>query len=333
MKPPNTSQDVTRRNFLRGSVAALALPAGMQALSSTAVAQQQPPDGAAKLTAYHEAELGGKVRGPHLWLRWDNEVLTSYRAHQTQKYPYFFPLNGPVSGQSLTAETALPWPHHRSVYFSCDRVSGANYWQQGLERGQIKSTGPEIVETTDTSAVIRDACEWAVPGDSPQMSDSRKFTIKVENPRLWTIDAEIEWKAIVDIEVTKTNHALFSVRCAPDISSWGGGTLESSEGNVGEADTFGKPARWCAFYDKRRRAINEVVEGIALFDHPKNPWNPCPWFTRDYGMISPMPFQWITEPWRLPAGQSVNLKYKVVAFAGDPREAELTRGYSRWAGA
>jgi hypothetical protein len=26
----------------------------------------------------------------------------------------------------------------------------------------------------------------------------------------------------------------------------------------------------------------------AILDHPKNPWNPCPWFTRDYSQ-SPSP--------------------------------------------
>lgn len=330
MKRPNTMGNLSRRGFLRGSVTALAAPAGMQALSSAASAQQQPPEGAAKLTAYHEAEIGGEVRGPHLWFRWDNEVLTSYRAHQTQKYPYFYPMIGPVSGQSLTAESALPWPHHRSMYFSCDRLNGANYWQQGLERGQIKSGGPQAIETTEDSAVIRDVCEWAVPGEPVQMTDERTFRIKIESPRLWTIDAEIDWRAVVDVEVTKTNHGLFSIRCAPDISTWGGGTLMANDGRIGEESTFGEPAQWCAFFGKRRRAKDEAVEGIALFEHPENPWNPCPWFTRDYGFISPMPFQWITDPWRLPAGQSLRLRYKVAAFAGDPEQADLAGLYDRW---
>ncbi len=333
MKRHKLNHHVTRRNFLRGSMTALAAPAGLHALSSSAVAQQQPPDGAEELTAYHEAEIGGEVRGPHLWLRWNNEVLTSYRAHQTQKFPYFYPLIGPVSGQSLTAETALPWPHHRSLYFSCDRLNSANYWQRGLEHGQIKSTGPQVSDVTDTSAVIRDACEWAVPGEDVQMTDERTFRITVENPRLWTIDAEIEWKAVEDVEVTRTNHALFSIRCAPDISPWGGGTLVSSEGAIGEENTFGEPAQWCAFFGNRRRGGDGVVEGIALFDHPENPWAPCPWFTRDYGFISPMPFQWITEPWQLPAGQSVHLKYKVLVFAGDHEDNDLAGQYSQWASA
>jgi hypothetical protein len=330
MKEKRMSVDISRRGFFRGAAAVLAAPAALSAFSSSAAAQRHPPEGAEELTAYHEAEIGGQVRGPHLWLRWSNETLTSYRAHHGQKYPYFFPLMGPASGLSLTAETALPWPHHRSLYFSVDHLNRANFWQEGLERGQIKSTGPVFAETTKRSAVIRDTCEWAVPGEPVMMTDERRFSIEVDLPRQWTIDVDIEWKAVVDAQVTRTNHALFSLRCATDIAPWGGGTLLSSEGVEGEEATFGKPARWMAFYGKRRPTNDGPMEGIALFEHPENPWNPCPWFTRDYGMISPMPFQWITEPWELAAGRSVRLRYKVVAFAGDPREAELERQYQSW---
>jgi hypothetical protein len=38
-----------------------------------------------------------------------------------------------------------------------------------------------------------------------------------------------------------------------------------------------------------------MVEGIALLDHPGNPWSPCKWFTRDYGFISPSPFNWLDQ--------------------------------------
>jgi hypothetical protein len=313
---------IQRRQFLRLSVALAAAPAVLISRPQLALGQQHPPREAEQLTHYQV--------GPHIWLRWDNAPLTSYRAQPKQKYPYFYPLIGPVSGLSLTSETALPWPHHRSLFFSCDRVNGGNYWQEGLERGQIVSTGPRVAESTKTSAVILDQCEWAVPGRPVQMKDQRKFTLTISNPQLRLIDAEIEWSAVEDVTIQKTNHALYSIRAAIDISPWGGGTLVSSEKQVGEKNTFGKPARWCAFYGKRLQAKGEPVEGIALMDHPTNPWAPCPWFTRDYGMISPMPFNWIDEPWRLPAGESVHLKYRVALFTGSPEEAGIETLYRSW---
>jgi hypothetical protein len=140
-------------------------------------------------------------------------------------------------------------------------------------------------------------------------------------------------RAAVDVSIQKTNHALFAMRAVHDITPWGGGRLLSSEGQEGEKATFGKPARWCAFFGRRTQARGEPMEGIALMDHPQSPWAPCPWFTRDYGFASPMPFNWIEQPWRLAAGQSVRIRHRVVTFAGDPQEAGLDRLHRDWAGA
>jgi hypothetical protein len=162
------------------------------------------------------------------------------------------------------------------------------------------------------------------------MTDERRLTVSVPGDRHRVIDIDITWRAEMDVTVAKNNHALCAIRAAGDVTPLGGGRLVSSEGLEGEAGTFGKPARWCAFVGRRTRAKGEPMEGIALMDHPANPWAPCPWFTRDYGFMSPTPFNWIDAPWRLPAGQAVRLRYRVVLFAGDPQEAELDHLYKDW---
>ena len=315
---------INRRHFMRLSTVAVATPA---AFCSKA---QPAPAPAQRRVAPDSEELTNYQIGPQIWLRWHNEPLMSYRAHPTQKYPYFFPVMGPVSGLSLTSESSLPWPHHRSLFFGCDFVNGGNYWQDALERGQIISKGPKAIEATKRSVVIVDECEWKQPDQPVQMTDERKFSLTLASPQLRIMDVEIQWSAVVDVTIQKTNHALFAIRTANDISPWGGGRLVSSEGQEGEAQTFGKPARWCAFFGRRAQAKGEPVEGIALMDHPKSPWAPCPWFTRDYGNISPMPFNWLKAPWHLAAGKSVHIKHRVVMFAGDPEEAGLNKLYEDW---
>jgi hypothetical protein len=314
---------IDRRRFLRLSAGAAAVaPAVLGVADQAADDQRRVAPDSEELTHYQI--------GPHIWLRWHNEPLLGYRAHPTQKYPYFFPVAGPASGLSLTSESSLPWPHHRSLFFGCDFVNGGNYWQDELARGQIVSSGPRVVESTPRSAAIVDACEWRQPGQPVQMSDERRFTLSMAGPRLWVLDVDITWKAVVDVAIEKNNHALFAVRAAHDITPWGGGRLVSSEGRAGESETFGKPARWCAFSGRRTQARGEPVEGIALMVHPEGPWSPCPWFTRDYGFFSPMPFNWIEQPWRLAAGQSVRIRHRVVMFAGDPEEAGLDGVYEAW---
>lgn len=315
----------SRRSFLRVSAGAAALAAARAAGSEPAQTQRRVEPGTEELTHYQ--------LGPHIWVRWHNELLLGYRAHPTQKYPYFFPVGGPASGLSLTAESSLPWPHHRSLFFGCDFVNGGNYWQDTLERGQIVSRGPKVAEATKTSAVVVDACEWRQPGQPVQLTDERRFTLAVPNARLRILDADITLRAAVDVTIQKTNHALFAVRAVQDVTPWGGGRLVSSEGAEGEKQTFGKPARWMAFFGRRTQARGEPVEGIALMDHPQSPWAPCPWFTRDYGFMSPMPFNWIEKPWQLAAGQSVRIRHRVVTFAGDPQEAGLDQLHKEWAGA
>jgi len=310
-----------RREFLKRSLLAAPLAAGFSGAWTLAGTPKPDPD-AERLSTYQI--------GPHVWIRWSNHLLTSYRAHRSQKYPYLYPLAGPLSGVSLTSETSVPYPHHRSCLFGCDALNGANYWQDSLERGQILSDGPKLGACTPTSAEILDACQWKRPGQPVDMSDTRRIVLRVVSPQLRTIDFEIRCRAERDVTVRRTNHALFAIRAAADLAPWGGGTLVNSEGQTGEKGTFGKPSPWCAFFGPRAGLPGELIEGVALMDHPKNPWAPCPWFTRDYGFAGPNPFFFRKEPWRLAAGESVTLRHRVVLFAGDPKKAELDRVYREW---
>ena len=284
------------------------------------------------LTCYPDTE-NGKHQLHQLWVLQDNATLLSYRAHPSQKYPFFSPMAGPISGLPLVTETGRPWPHHRGVFFGLDRVNGGNYWQSVLAAGQIISQGPSFAKEKDqykvsaTTAEIVDRCLWQRGADDPIIEDQRRFVIKIVDDRRYILDASFTLKALTDITVKDTNHGLFGVRCSHDLSPVGGGVLESSEGLKGQENTLGKPARWMAFYGRRAKLTEEIVEGIAVFCPSKAP-NPrfenCPWFTRDYGNISPTPMNWLGDkPFVLPMGDELSLRYRVVAFGGTPSEAGL----------
>jgi hypothetical protein len=314
--------NLSRRDLLKLAAVVPPLAMPLAGVAAEKPAPKKPEPGTQGLSAYQD--------GPQVWVRWNNRLLTSYRAHPTQKYPYLYPLAGPVTGLSLTAETAMPYPHHRSVLFGCDRVNGGNYWQDSVEQGQIVSLGPKLGKVTERTVEIADRCSWRKPGQKPVMADERKILVNVLDEKLILIDFEIRWIAVEDVTVQKTNHSLFAVRAAADLAPTFGGNLANSEGDKGEKATFGKPAGWCAFWGKRRGVPGDVVEGIALLDHPSNPWKQCPWFTRDYGFISPSPMNFMNEPWRLAAGKSVVLRYRVAIFAGDPTQARLPELYRTW---
>lgn len=269
--------------------------------------------------------------GYDVWIRWNNELIACYRAHPTQKYPYIYPLIGLASGRSLTTETALPWHHHRSIFFGCDRVNGDDYWSQELDKGKIISSKPKVVELTEKSLQIYDNCQWRSSKNELTMSDARKITFTINSDQFYFVDWEIVWSALNDVAIQKTNHSLFALRAAPDITPSNGGSLLNANGESGEKQTFGKKSDWCAFYGKRKNS--NITEGIALFDHPKNPWYPTPWFTRDYGFISPTPLNFIEKPLIINKGTSLKLKYRIVAFIGSPQQVDLQKLFKDWSNA
>lgn len=315
-------QPLHRRAFLKLTTLGFTVPLAGR-LPAAAAAPKAPPAAEAEAKGLTVYQLG-----PQIWVRYNNRLLTCYRAHRSQKYPYFYPLAGPVSGLSLTDETTLPYPHHRSLFFGCDRVNGGNYWQEDFDRGQILSSGPQVVNSTPDTVEIVDACDWQKPGAPVVMRDKRKMTIHVPHERLRLLDWQIEWQAVEDVVIQKTNHSLFSMRAALEISPKGGGTLVNAAGDTGEKGTFGRQSAWCGFHG--RRAPGLAVEGIAIFDHPANPSGLAPWFTRDYGFASPTPMYFVERQWELAAGKSVTLRYRVVLHAGTPQEANLDALHRAW---
>jgi hypothetical protein len=257
------------------------------------------------------------------------DFFTSYRFATDEKYPFFFPVNGP-SGASVTSMRNGKYPHHSSLFFGCDKVNGGNYWQDVLEAGQIVSEGPVIVKGSGSEIVITDVCHWMRPGAEEPFSDTRRIAISTPEVNVRQIDVEILLEALIDVTIGKTNHSFFSVRMDPDLAPVMGGTMINAEGRSGEKDTFGQPSAWMVCSAQRTAGI---VEGVALLQHPANRWAPSPWFTRDYGFMSPTPLFWPVDgtATRLAKGEKLLLRYRVLVFAGEPDRVDLARRFTAYA--
>jgi len=271
--------------------------------------------------------VGVKLEKNQLVVTAGGKVFTCYKFAESQKYPYFWPVNGPVSGKSITTESSQPYPHHHSLFFGCDRVNEGNYWQEGNERGQIVSQGPKIIEASGDRVVFTDECLWQQPGAEPVIRDLRRVVITAPSRDIRFIDFEISLKPLVDICILKTNHSLFSARLVPELSVNSGGVLINAEGKTGEKGTWGAASPWCDYTGTR----NGVTEGIAILQHPGNRWFPAKWFTRDYGFFSPTPMFW-PEGGRteLPKGQMLTLHYRVVIHAGDVKTAGIKQIFEQY---
>jgi hypothetical protein len=268
-----------------------------------------------------------KLEKDHISVTIDGKLFTCYKFKVSQKYPYFWPVNGPVSGKSITTETSQPWPHHHSLFFGCDRVNGGNYWQESNEHGQIISQGPKLIKKSGSQIIFTDTCFWQKPGKEPIILDRRHVTITAPNKNLRLIDFEISLKPLTDIRILKTNHALFSARVVPELSVQSGGTLINAEGKTSEKETWGVESPWCDYSGIREG----IKEGIAILQHPKNRWFPCKWFTRDYGFFSPTPMNWLeNDHLDLPKGRTLTLRYRVVVHTSDVKTAGIEKIFNQY---
>jgi hypothetical protein len=257
-----------------------------------------------------------------------DKFFTSYHFGDNEKYPFFFPVNAPVSGAGVTSMRNGIWPHHSSLYLGCDRVNGGNYWQEGLERGRIISAGARLVEAQGEKIIIEDECIWKRPDAPAPIIDRRKIIISAPAPTVWQLDFNIEMEMLMDVVIEKTNHSLFSVRIDPDLSVDQGGKMINADGKETEKGTFGQPSPWMDCWNTRKTGI----EGIALLQHPDNPWFPSPWFTRDYGFISPTPMYWPANgnDTRMKKGEKLALRYRVLIHAGDTKQAGIAAAFEQY---
>lgn len=280
-------------------------------------------------TASHaeSLDLAAKLESDKVSVTLDGKLVTCYKFDHSQKYPYFWPVNGPASNKSITTETTEPYPHHHSLFFGCDRVNGGNYWQDVNKRGQILSQGPRLMENSGPQIIIADTCLWKQPDKDPIIRDHRRITITAPDRNTRIIDFAIALEALTEIEILKTNHSLFSARVVPALSVKSGGTLVNARGDRGEKGTWGVASPWCDYYGTR----NGCTEGIAILQHPSNRWFPSKWFTRDYGFFSPTPMYWLDGgKFHMARGDILPLSYRVVVHAGDTDRAGIREIYDAY---
>lgn len=265
-------------------------------------------------------KLGDKIE-----IRINGNLLTNYILSEHEKYPFFFPVNGP-SNASVTSMRNANYPHHSSLFFGCDKVNGGNYWQEGLDRGQIVAIRSDIIESGGDKVIIENENIWKRPSARAPIKDVRTITIMAPSKDMYQIDFHIIMEMLLDVTIEKTNHSLLSVRMDSDLAVINGGTMVNAEGETGEKGTFGKRSSWMDYYGTRMGK----TEGIAILQHPSNAWYPAPWFTRDYGFFSPTPMYWPEngENILLHKGQTIELRYRILIHAGDHTEAGIEQQFN-----
>jgi hypothetical protein len=171
------------------------------------------------------------------------------------------------------------------------------------------------------------------------MAEVRNVTIYYTPAGLRIIDYDVTLQAEygeVTLGDTKEG-GLLSVRVATSMDGErsDGGTILTSTGGTGEAETWGKRATWCDYSGP----VKGDWYGICMMDHPENPRHPTYWHVRDYGLMTANCFgihHFTGDPenrhdFIIPSGESVTWRYRALVHAGRGELVQLTRCYQDFA--
>jgi hypothetical protein len=100
------------------------------------------------------------------------------------------------------------------------------------------------------------------------------------------------------------------------------------------ANVWGKRSDWVDYSGE----VDGERLGVAIFDHPQNQHHPTYWHVRDYGLFALNPFgQNAFDPkmeerqLKLPAGQKLALRFRVVVHPGDAATGRVADLYKEFA--
>jgi hypothetical protein len=273
----------------------------------------------------------------------DGKVFTEYFGAGAQR-PYLYPIIGP-SGANLARPFPMEkggaedHPHHRSLWFAHGAVNGVDFWADGAKHGRQVHAEVKSLEATANSATFSTSTNWLSSGGDPMLTDERRIVIAAGEDGSRRIDFTITLKASHgQVVLGDTKEGTFALRVCPSLSFEGEGAAGHILNSNGKKDksVWGKPAPWVSYFGPDPK--NEPVT-ITIFDHPGNLRHPTWWHARTYGLFAANPFgkhdfekleDKTAGDYKLAAGETLTLTYRVLIAAGDPDSEKLKTEFANF---
>lgn len=262
-------------------------------------------------------------------LQYGGEELARYRFFWEQAKPYLYPLRLPGS-PCLLSDSPPDHFHHHGIWFGHGEVNGFDFWLEHPHgKGRIEQHFIEEVTGSGERVGFRTRNRWIAPDGSIPVQDIRDWRFHMDSAGDLCIDITFSLCPLGGpVTLYGSNESgLPHIRPAQKIWVTSGGRIVNSEGGVDEAGTYGKPAHWVDYSGPA--GDDGSWYGIAVFNHPENPQDPAPWFTRNYGPFSPN-FLLFSPPVTIQPGALWTLKYRIVAHRGDHEAADVRGKYEQY---
>ena len=256
--------------------------------------------------------------------------------------PYLAPLRS-ASGTIVTRHFPMEQvegesrdhPHHRGLWFSYDDVNGIKFWENdpSYKKPNIGHIIAREAEWNEKAGMLAATFDWDHPSGQALLTEKRVMTFRGDQT-LRIIDFDITLTADQDVTFGDTKEGAFAIRLADELAEKRTGKMVNAEGQETMKNVWGKRSNWVDYSG----TVDGEKLGIAIFDHPSNPRHPTYWHSRDYGLFALDPFgqkafdeKAEESHWKVPSGQSVRFRWRVVIHPGDTQSAHIAGLYKDFA--
>lgn len=275
----------------------------------------------------------------------DGKPFTMFHYGSDAGKPYLAPIRS-ASGKIITRQFPMvdvpgesrDHLHHRGLWFSSDEVNGISFWTNELSYTR-PNMGRIVVRDAhwkdgQHSGTLTATMDWRGPDGKVVLVEDRDMVF-YSDPTLRIIDFHITLTAQEDVTFGDTHEGFFAIRLADNFTEKKGGKMVDADGRTGMINVWGKRSNWVDYTG----VIDGERLGVAIFDHPENPRHPTHWHARDYGLFAANPFgaqkAFDTDehesPFKLPKGQKVVFRYRLVIHPGDAESAHIADLYKQYA--
>ena len=274
----------------------------------------------------------------------DGKPFTTFHYGGANGKPFLAPLRS-ASGKIVTRHYPMEevpgesrdHVHHTGLWFSYDDVNGTKFWENDPTYtkphiGRIVVRDAKYKEG-DRSGTHTAVMEWRDPGGKALLVEDRNMVF-YSDPKLRIIDFEIALTPTEAVTFGDTKEGAFAIRLADNFTEKKGGRMVDADGRATMANVWGKRSNWVDYTAE----IEGERLGVAIFDHPQNPRHPTYWHARDYGLFALNPFgRNAFDPtqeeslWKVPAGQKVVFRWRVVIHPGDAESGHVADLYQQYA--
>ena len=260
-----------------------------------------------------------------------------------------FPLD-PLPGERVDH------PHHVGLWFNYGDVNGLDFWNNSdaIPADEKNSFGSIVhkeinnISNGNDKGELEVTMEWVGPDGKALLTENTTFIFRgTDNKRmidritkLTALDEEVSFKdnkeGVLGLRVARGlehpsnkpeifTDASGKATDVPSLNNEGvTGLYRSSEGLEGN-DVWGTRGKWVNLSG----TIKDENISVAILDHPDNIGYPTYWHARGYGLFAANPLgqKEMSDgkeelDFKLPAGESVTFKHRIIIYSGDEASDE-----------